>query len=198
MKLLQRTSPTQRLISLFLPWSNGFECEKLKTMGQIAAVQKGESCRCKERELGGMVTHDDRLLSWYVTWDCYIRSLSSERHRKSQDKCSVSHQWRAATRTLHAEEHHVHLHKSNSPGNATRSLTELHPRMSLAAVLLWCFGHFSTLLANSAWKDSTFSISACVINQFSHPYNRMGITQASSIDLEERGLRSLWKAPMLP
>ena len=77
-------------------------------------------------------------------------------------------------------------------------LTVCIPTTNKVAVLLWCFGHFSTHLANSDWKDSTFSISACVINQFSHPYNRMGITQASSIDLDERGLKSPWKAPMLP
>ena len=94
-------------------------------MGQIAAVQKGESCRCKERWLHCFPGTSLEI----VTSLRLLRPLSSERHRKSQDKCSVSHQWRAATRTLHAEEHHVHLHKSNSPGNATLSLTKLHPHM---------------------------------------------------------------------
>ena len=48
-------------------------------------------------------------------------------------------------------------------------LTVCIPTTTKAAVLLWwCFSHFSTCLANSAWKDSTFSISACIINQFSH------------------------------
>ena len=71
-------------------------------------------------------------------------------------------------------------------------LTVCIPTPTKAAVLLWCFGHFSTHLANSDWKDSTFSISACVINQFSHPYNRMGITQATRWERTKVTLKSTY------
>jgi len=76
--------------------------------------------------------------------------------------------------------------------------TDSKPAITTAAVLEWCLGHFRILFAISPWKASRLLIMALFSSQFSLPKRSTGITQVSTTDLEESGLRSPWNAPMPP
>ena len=83
--------------------------------------------------------------------------------------------------------------RSHSPGHDARTPASF-PRFYFPLIA----SHFRIFFAISPWKASRLLIMALFSSQFSLPKRSTGITQVSTTDLEESGLRSPWNAPMLP
>ena len=77
--------------------------------------------------------------------------------------------------------------------NNSLHLINGNSRPTTAPVLEWDLG-----LANFPWHNCNFFTKVSVRIQFSEPHSKMGQTLVSSIETDESGERSPWKAMTLP